>query len=176
MTKHTKLAIRALTSQLRLKVKYTGTLPGKVPGFLIFNGGSGTIVINATKSASDHAFTILHEIAHYILHCICSHQMRLPWYLTRQWKSNLMTRWSKTTKRAVSRKFNAEWQADMWAFCALLHIGATDDFQAILAHYPEKSGRACLCVAGSLYAGIKSRLKKTFVQILHPFTAFLLRL
>jgi len=170
MTRKTKQFVRAIAHHLRLRIKYANMIP-KVAGFLDPSKASRTIVINATKSKSDHVFTILHEIAHYILHYERSHRMRLPWYLTRQWNANPMARFSKATKRLVSRKLNPEWQADMWAMCALLHIGAADDFQAILTQYPEKTGLACLCVAGTIYAGIKSRLKKAFRRICHPFIA-----
>jgi hypothetical protein len=170
MTRKTKQFVRAIARHLGLRIKYANMIP-KVAGFLDPSMASRTIVINANKSKSDHVFTILHEIAHYILHYERSHRMRLPWYLTHQWKSNPMIRLSRTTKRAVSRKFNYEWQADMWAICALLHIGATDDIQVILTQYPEKTGLACLCVAGTIYAGVKSRLKRAFSRILHPFSA-----
>jgi hypothetical protein len=107
----------------------------------------------------------------YILHCIGPHQIRVPWYLTRHWEANPMIRFSKVTKRLVSRKLNLEWQADMWAICALLRIGATDDLQAVLTHYPEKTGLIWVSIIGSIYASVKSRLKRAFSRILHPFTA-----
>ena len=171
MTRKTKLTIRALAHHLRLRIKYASMTP-KVAGFLDPSRASRTIVINANKSKSDHVFTILHEIAHFILHFERSHRIRLPSYLTRQWKSKPMMRFSQATKHLVSRKLNLEWQADMWAICALLHIGATDDLQAILTQYPEKTGIACLSVVGTIYAGIKSRLKRASRQICHPFAAF----
>jgi len=170
MTRKTKQFVRAMAHRLRLRIKYANMTP-KVAGFLDPSRASRTIVINANKSKSDHVFTILHEIAHYILHYERSHSMRLPWYLSHQWKSNPMIRLSRTTKRAVSRKFNDEWQADMWATCALLQIGAADDLQAILKQYPEKIGLVWLCLVGSLYAGVKCRLKRAFSRILHPFSA-----
>ena len=171
MTRKTKLIVRAVAHHLRLRIKYVSTLSPKVAGFLDPSRASRTIVVNANKSKSDHVFTILHEIAHYILHYERSHRTRLPWYITRQWKSEPMIRFSKLLRRVVSRRFDNESQADLWAFCALLQIGAADDALAISAQYPEKNSAFWLSVAASIYAGIKSRLKRAFRRILHPFTA-----
>jgi hypothetical protein len=165
MTRKTKLLIRALADQFRLRIKYVNDLPAKVAGFLDPSKASHTIVVNATKSKSDHAFTILHEIAHYILHFQRSHQMRLPWYLTRQWKSQPMNRFSKTTKRLVSRKFDDEWQADMWAVGALLFIGAKDDFQAFVNQHPDKTWLVSVCLLASIYTNVKFRVKSAFRPI-----------
>ncbi len=172
MTRKTKQFLRSLTDYCGLRIKYVSDLPSTVPGFLDPSKTSRTIVVNANKSKSDHAFTILHEIAHFILHYERSHRIRLPSYLTRHWKWRPMIRFSKLNKRIFSRKFNAERQADLWAFCTLLRIGATDDALAIVAQYPEKNSLLWQSVAGCTYSGIKSCLKRVFVRILHPFTAF----
>jgi hypothetical protein len=169
MTRTTKLIVRALAAYCRLRIKYVSDLPAAVPGFLDPSKASHTIVVNANRSKSDHAFTILHEIAHYILHFERSHRTRLPWYLTRKWKSKRMNRLSKTIYRVVSRKLNNEAQADAWAFCVLLCIGANDDAQAISAQCPEKSWLYKLALASSICTALKNRVKTTFGQILHLF-------
>jgi hypothetical protein len=172
MTRKTKLFIRALADHLRLRIKYVNDLPAKVPGFLDPSKASRTIVVNASKSKSDHAFTILHEVAHYILHYKRSHRTRLPWWLARKWKSKPMIRFSKTTKRIASRTLNDERQADLWAFCALFQIGATDDVLDIVGQYPEKNSTFWLSFVGCIYSGIKFRVKRAFRTILHPFSTF----
>ena len=73
-----------------------------------------------------------------------------------------MIRNSKVLKRAISRIFNNERQADIWAFCALLTIGATDDLQAIVLQHPEKARLFYLTVIGCIYGAIKSRFKRAF--------------
>jgi hypothetical protein len=109
MTPKTKLTVRALAHYHGLRIKYVSDLPATVPGFLDPSKASRTIVVNANKSRSDHAFTILHEIDHFILHFERSHRIRLPWYLTRQWKWRPVIRFSKLFRRAASRKLNDEY-------------------------------------------------------------------
>jgi hypothetical protein len=171
MTRKTKQIVRAYAAYNELRIKYVSDLPPAVPGFLDPSKASRTIVVNANRSKSDHVFTILHEIAHFILHFERSHRMRLPWYLTRQWKSKRMIRLSQILRRFVSRKLSKETQADTWAFCVLSQIGATDDVQAILTEYPEKTGVFCLCVFSCIYAGIKGRIKRVIRRIFQPFSA-----
>jgi hypothetical protein len=165
MTRKTKLFTRALVDHCRLRIKYVNDLPPNVSGFLDPSKASRTIVLNANKSKCDHVFTIFHEIAHYVLHFQRSHQMRLPWWLTRKWKSKPMIRFKKTTKLIAFRKFNEERQADLWAFCMLFQIGATDDILGIVDQYPEKTTIFWLSVVGSIYSGVKSRLKSVLRPI-----------
>jgi hypothetical protein len=162
MTQKTKQFLRQWTADLHLRIKYVSAMSPKVAGFLDPSAGSRTIVVNAGRSKSDHAFTIAHEIAHYILHYKRSHRIHLPWYLTRQWKPNFMIRFSKLIKRLVFRTFNAERQADLWAIGVLLYIGATDDLQALLTQHPEKIRWFCLWVVAATFTNIKLRLKGDF--------------
>lgn len=159
MTPQTELALRALAHHFGLTIEYVSNMPSGLRGFLSPIEAPDTIVVDATSSRSEQAFTIVHELAHYILHYERSHRTRLPSFLTQQWKSERMIRLSRIFNRFVSRELNREWQADGWAFCALLQIGATDDIAEILKLHPEKTGICCLCVIGSIYEGIKSRFK-----------------
>jgi hypothetical protein len=170
MTRKTKQILRALAAYHELRIKYVSDLPDRVLGFLDPCKASRTIVVNANRSKSDHVFTILHEIAHHILHFERSHRTRPPWYLTRQWKSKRMARISKILQRVASRKITIEKQADAWAFCALLRIGATDDLQAILTQYPEKTPMFWLILYSSIYAGIKRRIRGVLRMLFHPFS------
>ena len=105
MTRQTKRTLRALANHYALRIKYASTSP-KVSGFLDPSRASRTIVVNANKSKSEHAFTILHELAHFILHCVRSHRIRLPWYVTRRWKSKRMMHVSKLIKRIFFSKIH----------------------------------------------------------------------
>jgi hypothetical protein len=171
MTRKTKQFLRAFVGYFGLRIKYVSAMSPKVSGFLDPSAASRTIVVNANKSKSDHAFTIAHEIAHYILHYQRSHRLHLPWYLTRRWKNRRMMRFSKLTTRVFLRDFNGERQADMWAIATLLYIGATDDLAIILDQHPEKSGSFWICVIACGYTGIKFRLKRAFRQTHHMLSA-----
>jgi hypothetical protein len=144
-----------LAAYFGLRIKYVGGLSPKVAGFMI----AKTIVINANKSKSDHAFTIAHEIGHYHLHCKQNYQMPFPRILKRQWKAKRMIRFSKLLNRVLARQFNTENQADLWAFCALFYIGARDDVLAVLEQHPEKATLFWLSVVGCIRANIQRRLK-----------------
>jgi hypothetical protein len=174
MTRKTKLFLRGLAAHFGLRIKYVGALSPKISGFLDPSPMSRTIVVNAAKSKSDHAFTIAHEIAHYILHCQRLHRFRLPWFLTRQWKSKKLRRVSKLTVRLYFRDFNAEQQADLWAFATLMYIGATDDVLEIFNQHPDKRSGFWICATACIYTGIKQQLKSAFQPILHAFN-FLFR-
>jgi hypothetical protein len=157
MTRKTKLSLRRFAASLGLRIKYVSVLPHKICGFL--DPASRTIIVNAKKSKSDHAFTIAHEIAHYVLHTQRLHRIKLPWYLKHQWKSPKMRRFSKLTARVYFRGFNVERQADMWAFATLLYFGAKDDIQVIFNQHPDKRSAFFLCAAACIYTEIKFRLK-----------------
>jgi hypothetical protein len=163
--------IRVLVDSYGLGIRYVTDLPPNVAGLLVPVQSPRTIVVNANGTKSDHAFTILHELAHFILHIERSHRTRFPSYLTRQWKSKRMIRFSKIFQRVVSRKMGHEPQADAWAFCVLIQIGAIVDARAICAQHPEKRWMFNLVRVSSLYAGIKRRIKSVIRRVFHPFSA-----
>jgi hypothetical protein len=82
-----------------------------------------------------------------------------------------MRRFSKVLRRVASRTLNEEIQADAFAFCTMLEIGATDDLQAILTQYPEKTWVFCLCAFASIYTGIKRRIQRVIQGLFQPFSA-----
>jgi hypothetical protein len=83
-----------------------------------------------------------------------------------------MIRFSTLTKRLFFRKFHSERQADVWAFCTLLRIGAAEDALAIAAQSPEKNLLFWQSLAASAYAGLKFRLGNMLRKILRPAGAF----
>jgi hypothetical protein len=171
MTLKTKLNVRAAADYYGLKIEYASNLSPKVAGLLVPIESPHTILVNANHSKSDHVFTILHEIGHYILHVERSHRVRLPWYLRRQWQSKRTIRFSRSLRRIQSRIMNPEMQADAWAFCALLQFGAIDDAKAICTRYPEKTWMFLLAVAGSIYNRIKLRIQRVIRRICQPLGA-----
>jgi hypothetical protein len=173
MTRKTKQLLRDFAASFGLRIKYASGMSPKVSGFLDPSPASRTIVLNATKSKSDHAFTIAHEIGHFVLHCQRSHRIRLPWYLTRRWTHKRIAYSCKLLRRVFFRSFNFERQADMWAILTLMYIRATDDLEIILDEHPEKNGSFWLCVIAGAYAGAKLRLKGAFREVVHVFSVLL---
>jgi hypothetical protein len=169
MMRKIKPFLRTQAHYYGLVIRYVTDLPPNVPGLLVPAERPHTIVVNANRSKSDHAFTILHEIGHFILHYERSHRVRFPSYLTREWKSKRMIRFSKLLRYVVARKMGLEAQADGWAFCALLGEGALNDALAICAQHPEKRWTFRVVFVSSIYHGIKRRVKKAIKGLIHPF-------
>src|SRR5208282_476093 len=95
---------------------------------------------------------------------------RLPWFLTHQWKSEPMIRFSTALNREVSKLFDRERQADFWAFCTLLQFGAIDDVLAVVEQYPGKIKLLWCALLGCIWTGIKFRVKRFLFRMLHPFS------
>ncbi len=168
MRRKIKLFLRSQADYHGLAIRYANNLPPNVAGLLAPAEWPDTIVINANRTKNDHAFTILHEIGHFVLHYERSHRVRFPSYLTRKWKSKRMIRFSRLLRYVVARKMGQEVQADAWAFCALLGEGALNEALAICAQQPEKRWAFRLAFASSVYAGIKRRFKAVLRTLLQP--------
>lgn len=150
-----------------LLIEYVADLPDNVPGFLQPGPDPRFILVNASKSPSEQAFTIAHEIGHYVMHANRPIPAFLPWYLNIRWQSPSLSKFSSRARRWIRRVFDAEWQADLWAFILLLQIGAADDVMAIIALYPKKTVMLWHSIAALIFSRIKGRTKKLFQWI--PF-------
>jgi hypothetical protein len=171
MTPRTEQWLNKFADYFGLQIEYVFDLPDNVAGVLQSGPDPRYIIVNARKSRSEQAFTIAHEMGHYVMHHDRPPWDILPWYMKIQWKSPLMSKASRTLNRWVRRKFGVEWQADLWAFMLLCLIGARDDLLAINENHPEKSLTFwCTCL-GLAYAGIKRRITGFFQKIFNPSPA-----
>lgn len=119
-------------------------------------------VINSDLPQCEQIFTILHEIGHFVLHCKTSRSLPMPLFVNRPYKNEIMAEIAYKTRRTIRRKFDKEWQADLWAFCAFFEIGCRNDFQEFLRRHPDKTKFLLLVFPVIL----KIRLTKLFKKLL----------
>jgi hypothetical protein len=163
MTPRTEQILNQFADYFGLQIEYVFDLPDNVAGLLQSGSNPRYIFVNARKSRSEQAFTIAHEMGHYVMHHDRQPWDILPWYLRIRWKSPLMSKVSRTLTRLVKMHYGPEFQADLWAYVILWHIGASDDLLAITEMYPQKSPLFWLSSWGVIYGGLK-RLIKSFFQ------------
>jgi hypothetical protein len=169
MTLQTEEQLIALAGHFDLEIKYVNDLPDNVPGILQAGPDLGYIIVNARKSRSDHAFTIVHELAHYVMHLDRPPLCLVPRYLDRPWESKVMIQYTQETKDFIHRKFGPEWQADLWAFILLWQIKAFDDLIALPRIYPRFKWMLWYSLAAVIYGGFKKRVKHLIQTFSSPF-------
>jgi hypothetical protein len=160
----TKKVLRKMLRQLGIKAKFVHYLAENVHGKLLPR--EKRILINANKPRDEHVFTLLHEIAHYLLHFKRRANRRLcPWYLKLNWKINAVAAFFSKVRRGVRLSFNCEkgkeWEADVWAMCGLVYLkkfAGFSDLPAFLARHPEKRRMYWYATAAVAYAGVKMRV------------------
>lgn len=169
MTPRTEQMLKDSAAYLDLHIEYVAELPDNVCGFLEPGPDPRYVFINARKPHSDQAFTIAHELAHYVLHFDRPPRNIQPWYLNIQWKSERMSKFSQKINRSVRRGCGREFQADLWAFLLLWRIGAADDLIAIAEIYPKKRPLFWLTRAGVICFGMTRIIKSFFRRLFNPF-------
>lgn len=162
MTPKTRQTLESLASHFDLRIEYVSDLPDKVPGCLQSGPEPRYIFINASKPACDQAFTIAHELAHYVLHVGRKPMVFLPAHLNLLWKTKLLHKLAQLTERWTRQKFDVEWQANLWAFILLWQIGAVDDLCDLVQLYPDKKRMFWYSCAATVYSGIKRRVLALF--------------
>jgi hypothetical protein len=159
-----KKVLREMARQLGLKIKFVHYFAENVHGKLLPN--EKRILINANKPRDEHVFTLLHEIAHYILHFKRKVNRRLcPWYLRLNWKIHAIAVFFSKWRRAVRLAFNTqkgkEWEADVWAMCGLVYLkkfAGFSDLPSFLARHPEKRRMYWYATAAITCTGVKTRI------------------
>lgn len=122
-------------------------------------------VINSELPDSEQIFTILHEIGHCVLHYKKDHKLPIPSFINRPYENELLSDAAYKTKRMLRQKLNSEWQADCWALCAFLQLGAREEFQDFLRRHPEKVKLVLVAIPGIW----KARLVKALKKLMSPF-------
>ncbi len=167
MTPRTEQVLNQYAAYFDLKVEYVD-LPDNVSAFLQPGPDPRYIFVSSRKTRSDNAFSIAHELGHYVMHHERPPRDIRPRYLKIQWTSKLMSKLSRLLSRWVRRKFDAEWEADLWAFLFLFYIGATDDVFAFIESYPKKDFLFWCTVCGIIYCGIKRRIQVFSHRLFYP--------
>lgn len=172
MKRTTKNVLRAMASHLGLKVVFVHYFNSDVHGKLLVN--ERRILINAHKPRYEHVFTMLHEIAHFVLHIQKRAQYRFHrWLLRRNWKNDYLANFASKVRRYIRYVFNRqlgkEWEADLWAMIAFIllakMVGSQNDLLTFVNSHPEKTG---LFITASL-ACVYARIKRIAAKPIHFF-------
>jgi hypothetical protein len=123
-------------------------------------------IIDPNQPQHEQIFTFLHELGHFVLHYKHSHPVRMPWYLNRPYKNEILGEAAYATRRALRLKLGKEWQADLWAMCLFCQLGCPDDLKAFLKQHPEKRPLFYLAVVGH----VKTRIGKSIHKLFHLYT------
>src|SRR5271156_6396852 len=178
MNKHRKKNIlREMARHLGIKVKFVHWLDDDVHGKLLPR--EKRILINAHKPRFEHVYTLLHEIGHFLLHFKHLPRINHPRVLDINWSPDWLARFCSFMRRYFRFIFNKgsgkEWQADVWAMCALVylarHYGFKDEMARFLNHHPKKVSIFLLALYSNAFVEIKSRMKKVPFSIASPFQA-----
>ena len=176
MKRKTKNILREMARHLGLKIVFVSYLSDDIHGKLLPR--EKRILINAHKPRCEHVYTILHEIGHFQLHFKkIGPNMLNRWYLNRRWKTDAIAVFASKVRRHMRFFFNnhagKEWEADLWAFCALFYLQkyvGRSYLTAFLNRHPEKTGIFLLAAYGFIYSNIKQRTKTAFQMVCKPFS------
>jgi|GEM_PF-6030079 len=164
-----------MARHLGLKVVFVGYLDAEVHGKLLPR--EKRILINAHKPRCEHVYTLLHEIGHFLLHFRkCAPNRFNRWYLNHRWKIDAIAGFVSKLRRHLRFMFNThagkEWEADLWALCALLYLQKHIDrsyLTAFLDRHPEKTSVFLLAAFGFHYSNLKQRAKTALQLVWKPF-------
>ena len=169
-----KNTLRALSKHLGLKVKFVHYLGDETHGVLLPR--EKRILINAHKPREEHFFTVLHEIGHYVMHFQRPPSKFHPRVFEIRWTIDWLECFCSMVRRYYRFNFNKasgkEWQADLWAMLAFIHItrciGCYAELVAFVRRHPEKTKVFLLAASGSVYCDTKTRFKKVFQALAMP--------
>lgn len=170
-----KNTLRAMAREIGLTVVFVTYFGDDVHGRLLPR--EKRILINAHKPRTEHVFTMLHEIGHYLIHFKNPHRKHHPWIFDLQckigWLASLCSKVRRHYRFIFAREAGREWEADLWAFCAFIvlakRIGCFDYLARFLDQHPEKLKTFSLAALGVAYGGAKSWCQKTVTTLGLPF-------
>ena len=178
MKHRTKNILRAMAKHFGLKVKFVNHLGENIHGK--FFPRENRILINAHKPRYEHTFTLLHEIAHHLLHVQNPRRKRHPRIFDTRWKINrvatLCSKVRRTFRYIYNKESGKEWEANLWAMCAFICLakrcGCKDQLLAFLDKNPEKHRIFLLAITGSIYCDLKKRIMTGLNTLFKPLHLF----
>ena len=133
-----------------LQIEYRDDLPPDNAGFLDDHDEPHYIAVNSNLPHCEQAFTIGHELGHYVKHHNRPRRRHFPAVLDREYQSQKVAYVASHTRRFVYFNFNKEWEADLYSFLLLINIGAAKDVTAYLERHPQKTKLFLLALLVSL--------------------------
>jgi hypothetical protein len=175
MKHRVKNTLRGLAKHFGLKVKYVDYFGEETHGKLFVH--EKRILINARKPRTEHIFTLLHEIGHYVLHVLNPYRKFHPRFFDAHWKINFMATLSSKVRRYMRFNFRKEsgreWEADMWALCAFWllarRFGARKELVDFLKRHPEKWSKFFLVRIVANYQDGRTWIRSLLKRFQLPF-------
>ncbi len=165
MKRKTKNTLRAMAKLFGLQIVFVSYFPADIHGQLLPR--EKRILINAYQPRCEHIFTLLHELGHYLQHVLTPCRTFHPRIFDPPFKNNFLARVTTRVRRYYRFAFNnargKEWEADLWAMCAFLHlarvIGCRKELLAFVHRHPEKRNILLLAACGTIYCRVKANCR-----------------
>jgi hypothetical protein len=162
--------IEDMPGYLGLHIEYRDDLPPDNAGFLDEHDEPQYIAVNSSLPHCEQAFTIGHELGHYVKHHNRPLRRYFPAVLDREYQSQKATYVATHIRRFLYFKFDKEWQADLYAFCLLFTIGAGNDIKAYLNRHPVKMRMCLLAAMFCFIKGFPRIIKGLFLKFFRLFS------
>ena len=153
-----------------LQIEYRDDLPPDNAGFLDEHDEPQYIAVNSSLPHCEQAFTIGHELGHYVKHHNRPRHRYFPALFDREYQSKRVAHVVSHTRRFVQFKFNKEWEADLYAFLLLITIGAVNDLKAYLERHPKKTRLFVLASTVIFFMAIPRIIKGLFLKFFKLFS------
>jgi hypothetical protein len=165
-----KRTIEDFADYFGLKIEYRDDLPPSNAGFLDPCDEPQYIAVNSLLPNCEQAFTIAHELGHYVKHHNQPRHRHFPEVFDREYQSKKIAFVASRIRRFIYFKFNREWEADLYAFLLLINIGAAKDLSAYVERHPRKAKLYALSLGMSIVKGFPRIVKGLFLKFFKLFS------
>jgi hypothetical protein len=166
MNQRLKYTIYDMPGYFGLKIEYRDDLPATNAGYLDPADEPQYIAINRNLPCCEQAFTIGHEICHFLKHHNVSRRNFNSRLLNSQWKSRRAKTYVRYLRYFTNKLLPIEFEADMYAVSLLFELGAVDDLKDYLQLHPEKTWLALYVVTHRLVRLPFQLVKKGITKLL----------
>ena len=128
------------------------------------------IAINSRLPRYEQAFTIGHELGHYVKHHNQPRHRYIPAVLDRKYQSERLAFAASRARRFIKFKFNREWDADLYAILLLIGIGEIKNLSAYVERHPEKMKLYAVALGVTLIKGFPRIIKGLFLKFFSLFS------
>ena len=133
-----KYTIYDMPGYFGLKIEYRDDLPADNAGFLHDADEPLFIAINRSLPRCEQAFTIGHELCHFLKHQNRPRRNFNIRLLNHPWESRRAKTYARYVRKILHIFLPVEFEADLFAVGMLFELGAMEELKAYLELHPEK--------------------------------------